>query len=74
MIVNSGIANACTGAEGFGYCEDTAKAAAEMLGISIDGVLLGSTIVYETQMPMDKLIAGGILKADHEDRDNEQDT
>ena len=33
VIVNSGIANACTGAEGFGYCEDTAKAAAEMLGI-----------------------------------------
>ena len=23
---------------------------------------------------LDKLIAGGILKADHEDRDNEQDT
>ena len=32
VIVNSGIANACTGAEGFGYCRDTAKAAAEALG------------------------------------------
>lgn len=58
VIVNSGIANACTGAEGFGYCEDTAKAAAEMLGISKDGVLLGSTGVIGKQMPMDKLIAG----------------
>ena len=29
VIVNSGIANACTGAEGFGYCKDTADAAAE---------------------------------------------
>ena len=26
VIVNSGIANACTGAEGFGYCKETAKA------------------------------------------------
>lgn len=24
IIVNSGIANACTGAEGYGYCKDTA--------------------------------------------------
>ena len=44
--------------QGFGYCEDTAKAAAEMLGISKDGVLLGSTGVIGKQMPMDKLIAG----------------
>ena len=28
VICNSGIANACTGAEGFGYCKDTADAAA----------------------------------------------
>lgn len=25
VVVNSGIANACTGAEGYGYCEETAK-------------------------------------------------
>ena len=31
VIVNSGIANACTGAEGFGYCKDTADAAARSL-------------------------------------------
>ena len=37
VIVNSGIANACTGAEGFGYCKDTADAAAEALGINADG-------------------------------------
>ena len=30
VVVNSGIANACTGAEGYGYCEETAKAAARM--------------------------------------------
>lgn len=58
VIVNSGIANACTGAEGFGYCKDTAKAAAEALGISEDGVLIGSTGVIGKQIPIDKLTAG----------------
>ena len=32
VICNSGIANACTGAEGYGYCKETADAAAEVLG------------------------------------------
>ena len=58
VIVNSGIANACTGAEGFGYCEDTAQAAAEALGIAKDGVLIGSTGVIGRQIPIDKLTAG----------------
>ena len=43
LLVNSGIANACTGAEGYGYCEETAKAAAEALGIDKDEVLVAST-------------------------------
>lgn len=58
VIVNSGIANACTGTEGFGYCKDTAKAAAEALGISEFGVLIGSTGVIGKQIPIDKLTAG----------------
>lgn len=58
VIVNSGIANACTGTEGFGYCKDTAKAAAEALGISESGVLIGSTGVIGKQIPIDKLTAG----------------
>ena len=58
VIVNSGIANACTGAEGFGYCKDTAEAAAGALGISADGVLIGSTGVIGKQIPIDKLAAG----------------
>ena len=56
--VNSGIANACTGAEGFGYCKDTADAAAKALNISADGVLIGSTGVIGKQIPIDKLTAG----------------
>lgn len=58
VIVNSGIANACTGEEGFGYCEDTAKAAAKYLGVDTEGVLIGSTGVIGKQMPIDKLTAG----------------
>ena len=58
VIVNSGIANACTGAEGFGYCKDTAEAAAKYLSVDAEGVLIGSTGVIGKQMPIDKLTAG----------------
>ncbi len=68
VIVNSGIANACTGTEGFGYCKDTAKAAAEALGISESGVLIGSTGVIGKQIPIDKLTAG--IKELAEKKDN----
>ena len=58
VIVNSGIANACTGAEGFGYCKDTAEAAAKYLNVLADGVLIGSTGVIGKQLPIEKLVAG----------------
>lgn len=58
VIVNSGIANACTGAEGLGYCKDTAEAAAEALGICADGVVIGSTGVIGMQLPIEKVKAG----------------
>ncbi len=61
VIVNSGIANACTGEEGFGYCKETAKAAAKALGVDAEGVLVGSTGVIGMQLPMDKL-KEGVLK------------
>ena len=37
VVINTGIANACTGAEGFGYCKDTADAAAAA-DVNGDGV------------------------------------
>ena len=40
VICNSGIANACTGTEGYGYCKATADAASEILGIPADSVLV----------------------------------
>ena len=58
IIVNSGIANACTGAEGYGYCKDTAEKAAEVFGIPAEAVLLGSTGVIGKQLPIDRIRAG----------------
>lgn len=58
VIVNSGIANACTGAEGMRYCRETAEEAAHVLNIDDRGVLVGSTGVIGMQLPMDKIKAG----------------
>ena len=58
VIINAGIANACTGEEGMGYCAQTAKAAAEVLGVAENGVLVASTGVIGMQLPIDKIAAG----------------
>ena len=50
VIVNSGIANACTGEEGMKYCEETAKEAGKVLRIDEKGVLVGSTGVIGMQI------------------------
>ena len=58
VICNSGIANACTGAEGYGYCKATADAASEILGIPADSVLVASTGVIGMQIPIDRIVNG----------------
>ena len=58
IVVNAGIANACTGAEGFSYCSQTAKAAADCLHIPEDSVLVASTGVIGMQLPMDRIKKG----------------
>lgn len=58
IVVNSGIANACTGEEGMRYCAETAKETAEALGIDEQGVLVGSTGVIGKQLPIDRIKAG----------------
>ena len=58
VIVNSGIANACTGEEGIGYCRETAQEAAKILGVDAEGVLVGSTGVIGMQLPIDRIKAG----------------
>ena len=55
VVVNSGIANACTGAEGLGYCADTAAEAAAALNIPKTAVLVASTGVIGKQLPIDKI-------------------
>ncbi len=58
VIVNSGIANACTGKQGMDACEAEASCAAGLLNIPKEAVLIGSTGVIGMQMPVDRLCAG----------------
>lgn len=58
VVINAGIANACTGREGFSYCEQTAKAAAEALSIPENAVLVASTGVIGMQLPIDRIVSG----------------
>ncbi len=63
VIINAGVANACTGEEGYGYCLDTAKAAAKVFGIPYESVLVASTGVIGMQLPMEKILNGVELLA-----------
>lgn len=74
VVVNSGIANACTGDEGYGYCKETAKAAAKELGIDAEGVLIGSTGVIGMQMPIEKLKQGIVKLAANKNSNIENGT
>lgn len=58
VIVNSGIANACTGQEGFDACVATAGAAEKALGIPYDTIAVASTGVIGMQLPVNKLTDG----------------
>lgn len=58
VVVNSGIANACTGKEGFDACEATAKAVEETMGIPFESVAVASTGVIGMQLPVEKLVNG----------------
>lgn len=58
IVANSGVANACTGEEGMSYCRKTADAAAALLGVAPEEVLVASTGVIGKQLPMEKLKEG----------------
>ncbi len=58
VVVNAGIANACTGEEGMGYCRQTAETAAQALQIPESAVLVASTGVIGMQLPMDRIRSG----------------
>lgn len=58
VVVNSGVANACTGIEGMDNCKTLAKAAGKALNIPDNSVLIGSTGVIGMQLPTEKMTAG----------------
>lgn len=58
VIVNAGIANACTGKQGMDYCREEARTAAKLLDIPENSVLVGSTGVIGMQLPMDRINEG----------------
>lgn len=74
VVVNAGIANACTGAEGYGYCKETAQAVSEILGVPETAVLVASTGVIGMQLPMDRIKAGIGMMAPKLDRGLESGT
>lgn len=63
VVCNSGVANACTGEEGYRFCRETARTAAEVLNIPEESVLVASTGVIGQQIPMDKIAEGVKLLA-----------
>lgn len=64
VVVNSGVANACTGKQGMALCRRTADAAAETLAVKPDEVLLASTGVIGQQLPIDRITAALPVLAD----------
>ena len=58
VVINSGIANACTGSLGMEYCHKTAQTMAEALQIPQSACLVASTGVIGMQLPIEKIQAG----------------
>ncbi len=58
VVVNSGIANACTGKQGYEYCRQTAEAVAAELLVPVDSVCVASTGVIGMQLPVDRMVEG----------------
>lgn len=58
VILNSGVANACTGVVGEQDNETMAEEMAKQLGIEADTVLTASTGVIGRNMPMNTIVAG----------------
>lgn len=62
VIVNSGVANACTGKEGYDNSCKSAQMAADILNLKEENILTASTGRIGVQLPMD-ILAGGIKMA-----------
>jgi len=58
IVVNSGCANACTGADGLAVARDTAAEAARLLDCRVEQVLVASTGVIGVSLPVEKIRSG----------------
>jgi len=58
LVINTGIANAGTGAQGIAYARESCEAVGKLLGIAPNTVLPFSTGVILEHLPIDKLKAG----------------
>jgi glutamate N-acetyltransferase/amino-acid N-acetyltransferase len=58
VVVNAGVANAATGAQGEADAEATAEAAAKRLGLAAEQVVVLSTGVIGVPLPLDRVLAG----------------
>jgi glutamate N-acetyltransferase/amino-acid N-acetyltransferase len=58
VVLNSGGANACTGAQGFLDTHRTAEHVADVLGVSAGDVVVCSTGLIGELLPMDKITSG----------------
>ena len=58
VVVNSGVANACTGSEGMECCRMTAEETARVLGVDPMQVLVAYTGVIGQQLPMEQIRSG----------------
>lgn len=56
LVVNSGNANACTGPDGDAAVRSTAAAAADVLGLAAQEVLVSSTGPIGVTLPVDKIV------------------
>jgi len=57
IVVNSGNANACTGAAGLAAVRGTSRASCAALGLPVDSLLVGSTGVIGVPLPVEKIVA-----------------
>ena len=58
VVVNSGCANACTGAQGLAHARQMAKETAAAIGCAPDEVLVASTGVIGVTLKIDRVVAG----------------
>ncbi len=58
VVINTGIANAVTGAPGLESCKKTAEKLSNLTGIPAEQIFTASTGVIGPQLPMDKILSG----------------